>query len=277
MKPEAGQRHDLVLDLIIKSYIGTAEPVGSRTLSRRSELGLSPASIRNVMADLEEQGFLKQPHTSAGRVPTDRGYRYWVDSLMEPEELGAMEQELIQEEIAKVRTIEAMAERICKVISELTGNAVAVYLKNLKRVSFVNQLLEELVQAKKLADFLEEEPELFIDGTSRVFEQPEFQDLAKMRSLLRMFDEKLLFLETLLREHGEDQVHVCIGRENTMSSLGEVSLVTKDCHLGRLGAGGAGATVGGVAVVGPTRMHYPKVVAVVEYVADTVSDTLERS
>jgi heat-inducible transcriptional repressor len=192
-----------------------------------------------------------------------------VDSLMEPEELHAREQERIQEELAKARTIEAMAERICKVISELTGNAVAVYLKSLKRVSFVNQLLEELVKAQKLADFLEDEPELFIDGTSLVFEQPEFQDLAKMRALLRMFDEKISFLQTLLGEHEEDAVHVRIGRENAMSSLGEVSLVTKDCHLGR-------AVIGGVAVVGPTRMDYPKVVAVVGYVADTVSDTLER-
>ena len=269
MRQESYQRNDRVLDLIIKSYIESAEPVGSRTISRRSELGLSPASIRNVMADLEEQGLLKQPHTSAGRVPTDQGYRYWVDSLMEPEQLSPQEQDLIRQELAKVRTIEAMAERICKLISELTGNAVVVYLKSLKRVSFVNQLLEELARAQKLADFLEEEPELFIDGTSLVFEQPEFQDIAKMRALLRMFDEKISFLEALLHEPDTEHVHVRIGHENSISSLGEVSLVTKDCHMGR-------SAIGGVAVVGPTRMRYPKVVSVVDYVADTVSDALGR-
>lgn len=269
MRQEQGQRNDRILDLIVKSYIETAEPVGSRTISRNLELSLSPASIRNVMADLEEQGLLKQPHTSAGRVPTDRGYRYWVDSLMEPEELSDGERGLIQEELLRVRTIEALAERICRVISELTGNAVVVYLKSLKRVSFLSHILDELIEARRLAEFLEDEPELFIDGAARVFEQPEFQDIAKMRALLHMFDEKASFLRALLSEPEDDTVHVHIGHENTINSLEDVSLVTKDCHLGR-------TAIGGVAVVGPTRMRYPKVVAVVNYVADTVSENAKR-
>ncbi len=269
MKHEPSQRNDLILDLLIKSYIETAEPVGSRTISRHSDIGLSSASIRNVMADLEEQGFLKQPHTSAGRVPTDRGYRYWVDRLMAPETLSEDERESILDELARVRTIEALAEKICKVISELTGNAVLVYLKNLKRVSFLNHLLQELVDARRLADFLEEEPELFIDGTSRMIEQPEFQDITKMRALLHLFDEKLSFLETLLHTPFDEEVHVHIGRENTMHTMGDVSLITKDCHLGH-------TPIGGVAVVGPTRMDYPKMVAIVDFVADTVSESVKR-
>src|SRR3989338_4499156 len=180
-------RRDKIFEHIVESYIDTAEPVGSRTLSKRCKLGLSPASIRNVMADLEEQGYLKQPHTSAGRVPTDRGYRYWVDALMRPEELKEQEKELIQGELGKVRSIEALAERICKILSEITGNAVIVYIKNLKRVTFLNFLLEELVAQQKLSEFLEEEPEMFIDGAYRMFEQPEFQDMAKMRLLLHDF------------------------------------------------------------------------------------------
>src|SRR3989338_1131628 len=190
-------RNDQIFDIIVRAYIESAEPVGSRMLSRNFDLHLSPASIRNVMADLEEQGLLKQPHTSAGRVPTDRGYRYWVDGLMEPEELAQDERDRIRRELAKARTVEALAERICKVISELTGQAVVVYLKSLKRVSFLNHLLDELVEARKLTDFLEDEPELFIDGAARIFEQPEFQDVAKLRMLLRLFDEKLSFLEEL--------------------------------------------------------------------------------
>jgi len=268
MRHDASQRNDLILDLIVKSYIDTAEPVGSRTISRRSDLGLSPASIRNVMSDLEEGGFLKQPHTSAGRVPTDKGYRYWVDSLMEPEELGPDERALIQEELGRVRTIEGLAVKICKLISELTGNAVIVYIKNLKRVSFLNYLLEELVEAQKLADFFEEEPEIFIDGAARIFEQPEFQDIAKMRMLLHVFDEKADFLRSLLREP-DDELHVHIGHENQMQDLGDVSLVTKDCYLSEI-------PIGGVAVLGPTRMRYPKVLSVVDYVADTVSETVKR-
>ena len=146
MRQDAGARNDVILDLIVRSYIETAEPVGSRTVSRHSDLGLSSASIRNVMADLEEEGFLKQPHTSAGRVPTDRAYRYWVDALIEPEPLHEKEKTLIQSELQTVRTIEGLAGRICKIISELTGNAVVVYIKNLKRVSFLNYVLEDLVE-----------------------------------------------------------------------------------------------------------------------------------
>lgn len=271
MRQDANDRNNVIFDLIVRSYIDTAEPVGSRSISRHSDIGLSSASVRNVMADLEEMGFLKQPHTSAGRVPTDRGYRYWVDTLMEPEELNEKEKQLIQNELLKVRTIEGLAERICKIISELTGNAVIVYIKNLKRVSFLNYLLEELVESQKIGQFFEEEPELFIDGAYRMFEQPEFQDLAKMRMLLHAFDEKVNFLRALMREVAEEEggVHVRIGRENELSDLEEVSLVTKDCYLSRI-------PIGGVAVVGPTRMKYPKVVSVVDYVADSVSERVNR-
>jgi heat-inducible transcriptional repressor len=188
---------------------------------------------------------------------------------MEPEALTEEERALIHDELTKVRTIEAMAERICKLISELTGNAVLVYLKRLKRVSFLNHLLEELVEAHKLADFFEDEPELFIDGASRVFEQPEFQDIAKMRMLLHAFDEKLALLSAMTHVPGEDGVHVRIGRENSVDGLGEVSLVAKDCFASRI-------PVGSIAVMGPTRMRYSKVVSLVDFVADTVSEAAER-
>jgi heat-inducible transcriptional repressor len=269
MRQDASQRNDVILDLIVRSYIDSAEPVGSRTISRHFDLGLSPATVRNVMADLEEQGYLKQPHTSAGRVPTDRGYRYWVDALMQPEPVNEQEKNLIQGELQKVRTIEGLAESICKILSEITGNAVIIYIKNLKRVSFLNYLLEELIQTQKLAEFFEEEPELFIDGAARMFEQPEFQDLAKMRMLLHAFDEKADFLHELMRDPEENGVHVRIGRENDLSDLGDVSLVAKDCYL-------SDVAIGGVAVVGPTRMKYSKVVSVVDYVADSVTERVNR-
>ena len=262
-------RRDKVLDIIVRSYIDTAEPVGSRAISRRYDLGLSPASIRNVMADLEEQGLLKQPHTSAGRVPTDKGYRYFVDRLMEPEELSDHEKHWVHTELGKVRTIEGLAEKVSKIIAKLTENAALIYIKNLKRVSFLNYLLEELVEAQKLTNFLEEEPELFIEGVPLVFEQPEFHDLQKMRLLLQAFDEKYNFLQILIRDLEEKGVQVHIGRENALGELVDVSLVVKDCYLG-------GIAIGGVAVVGPTRMRYSKVVSVVDYVADSVTEAVQR-
>jgi heat-inducible transcriptional repressor len=269
MDSGANSRRDAILDRVVRSYIETAEPVGSRTISKRFKLGLSPASIRNVMADLEEEGFLKHPHTSAGRVPTDKGYRYWIDSLMEPEELSEDEKQWISEELKKARSIDGLADRVSKVISTLTKNAAMLYIKKLKRVSFLNYFLEELVEAQKLSDFLEEDSELFIEGAFHVFEQPEFQDVLKMRHLLQAFEEKLNILRILVRDLELEGVQVHIGMENSTRELEDVSLVVKDCYLG-------GLAIGGVAAVGPTRMRYAKVVSVVDYVADGVTQAVQR-
>ncbi len=268
-KDDIQSRNDKIFDVIVRSYIDTAEPVGSRTISKRTSIGLSSASIRNVMADLEDEGLLKHPHTSAGRVPTDKGYRYWVDRLMEREELTPAEKKKLHSELAKAKTIEGLAERMSKVISEITENAALIYIKNLKRVSFLTHLLEELVEAQRLAEFFEEDAELFIEGAFRVFEQPEFHDLGKMRLLLQAFDAKDDFEQILLKDLEGEGIHVHIGSENDIHDLEDLSLVVKDYYLGR-------TPIGGVAVVGPTRMHYPKVVAVVEVVADSVTETMKR-
>ena len=269
MTSDLNFRRDKIFDTIVRSYIETAEPVGSRTIAKHSHLGLSPASIRNVMSDLEEQGFLKQPHTSAGRVPTDKGYRYWVDRLMEREELSEEEKDGIRAELGKVKTISGLADKVSKLISDLTDNAAILYIKNFKRVSFLTHLLEDLVESQKLSDFLEEEPELFIEGASRIFEQPEFQDLASMRLLLQTFDSKLSFFQIFVKDLEEEGVHIHIGSENALGNLGNVSLVVKDCYLGKI-------AFGGVAVVGPTRMEYSKAVSVIDFVADSVSEAVQK-
>ena len=95
-------RAEEILKKVIVNYILTGEPVGSRTIAKLSREGLSPASIRNVMADLEEMGFLAQPHTSAGRVPTDKGYRYYVDGLLGPFRLAPRDRALIDESLSRV-------------------------------------------------------------------------------------------------------------------------------------------------------------------------------
>jgi heat-inducible transcriptional repressor len=266
---DLNSRRDKIFDLIVRFYIETAEPVGSRTISKRYQVGLSPASIRNVMSDLEEEGLIMQPHTSAGRVPTDKGYRYYVDRLMEPEEPTDEEKGWIHAELTKARTVEGLMEKVSKVISELTGSAALIYVKNLKRVSFLNYLLDELIQAQKLASFLEEEPEIFVEGAFRIFEQPEFQDIRKMRLLLQAFDEKYELLRLLVEDLEEEGVQVHIGRENKLGELEDVSLVVKDYYVGR-------TPIGGVAAVGPTRMNYSKVVPIVEFVADTMTEAMQR-
>ncbi|MTI81490.1 MAG: heat-inducible transcription repressor HrcA [Firmicutes bacterium] len=115
-------RKKKVLAAIIQDYIQTAEPVGSRTISRKYKLGVSPATIRNEMADLEELGFIEQPHTSAGRVPSDIGYRYYVDYLMEPEQLTPDQEELIESSYKdKSQEIGRIITRTGQLLSRMTN------------------------------------------------------------------------------------------------------------------------------------------------------------
>ena len=84
---EDGSRHSIILKTIVKTYLETGEPVGSRTISKQEGFDLSPATIRNVMSDLVEEGYIIQPHTSAGRIPSDKGYRYYVDQIIKDKEI----------------------------------------------------------------------------------------------------------------------------------------------------------------------------------------------
>ncbi|MEW6448777.1 MAG: heat-inducible transcriptional repressor HrcA [Bacillota bacterium] len=118
------ERKKRILAAVVEDFINTAEPVGSRTIARRYGFGISPATIRNEMADLEEMGYLEQPHTSAGRIPSERGYRYYVDHLMEPEEPGEEEKELIRKHIKlKSREIGTVIQQTGLILSQLTSYA----------------------------------------------------------------------------------------------------------------------------------------------------------
>lgn len=116
------ERKQKVLEAIIKDYVATAEPVGSRTIARKYGLGVSPATIRNEMADLEEMGLIEQPHTSAGRIPSQRGYRYYVDHLMEKYDLTESEKSSISNSFArKIREIDLTIQETGRLLSQLTN------------------------------------------------------------------------------------------------------------------------------------------------------------
>lgn len=127
-------RKNRVLQAIINDYIATAEPVGSRTIARKYRLGVSPATIRNEMSDLEELGYLEQPHTSAGRIPSDRGYRYYVDSLMEVREVNPTEEEQIRATFRrKMSEIDTLIRETARILSETTHLTSVVSGPQLKR------------------------------------------------------------------------------------------------------------------------------------------------
>jgi heat shock gene repressor HrcA len=116
------ERKCKILRAIVQDYIATAEPIGSRTIARKFDLGVSPATIRNEMADLEELGFIEQPYTSAGRIPSDAGYRYFVDCLMDPQVLNDEEREIIERESTKrIHEIQEVISHTSKLLSELTS------------------------------------------------------------------------------------------------------------------------------------------------------------
>jgi heat-inducible transcriptional repressor len=137
------ERDRKVLQAIIRDYIQTAQPVGSRIISKKSQMGLSPATIRNVMSDLEEMGFLVQPHTSAGRVPTDRAFRFYVDSILNMRRLSSAEREKIekslQEENLDINEIMKRASHMLSLLSKQTGVVLAPRFgsKIFKHIEFI--------------------------------------------------------------------------------------------------------------------------------------------
>jgi heat-inducible transcriptional repressor len=149
--PELSDRERQVLDAVIQSYVETAEPAGSRTLSRRFGLGVSPATIRNTMSDLEEKGFLFHPHTSAGRIPTDKAYRAYVDGLMRVRPITSSDKALLEEELrASGGTIETILRRAAQTLGVLTqelGVALGPALEQttLQRLDLVRVASDKLV------------------------------------------------------------------------------------------------------------------------------------
>lgn len=131
------QRRKNILNAIVESYIETAVPVGSRVISQRFRWSMSPATVRNVMADLEEIGLIMHPHTSAGRVPTDKGYRVYVDSMTEPKHLTKEEEVIINKLLVrKDEDFDFLMQRVSKAISMITNVAGIVLTPRLKRSIF---------------------------------------------------------------------------------------------------------------------------------------------
>ena len=131
------ERKQKVLMAVVQDFIATAEPVGSRTIAKKYRLGVSPATIRNEMADLEEQGYIEQPHTSAGRIPSQLGYRYYVDYLMQKKELSAEQEELIRRQFEKkVRDVGEVIQKAGQLLSHLTQYASIIISPQLGAGSF---------------------------------------------------------------------------------------------------------------------------------------------
>lgn len=341
--PQLNARAAELLKLLIERYVHDGQPVGSRTLARAFSVELSPATIRNVMADLEEFGFVSSPHTSAGRVPTARGYRYFVDSLLAPEPITEVERARIVDELVPgSRSPADLLHAASNLLSRLSAMAgvVTVPRRNvavLRRIEFlplsggrvlailvVNQrevqnrvldmgrdytaaelerysnminetyagrdlvslrrtLVDELADAQKsvnqalsdaavlaeraLSDRQEAEDYVLAGGTNLLAFQ-ELGDVGRLRGLFEALDRKRDLLDLFDQCLTASGVQLFIGGESGYQVLDECSVVTAPYLV-------EGQVAGVLAVIGPTRMAYPRIIPLVAETARALSAGLK--
>ncbi|MDP2905418.1 MAG: DeoR family transcriptional regulator [Candidatus Omnitrophota bacterium] len=242
-------RRRSVLTSAINRYIREAMPVASEDIAE--EFDLSSATIRNIFAELEEAGYLRHPYTSGGRIPTDKGYRYYVDFIISQMPACSAGRELPDGEK------ESIAE---------------VYKKEVSRPEDVldktSALISMITRYAGIVSFLETEGKFLYNGISRILEQPEFQDAQKIRMLVKIIEEKERLLDIINRDFPE-KVKVYIGLELECPDLSCCSLVVSGYRL-------KNKPYGRLAVLGPTRMQYSHIIPTIEYISDVVTEALDN-
>ncbi len=155
-KMELNPRSSSILEAVVHDHIATAEPVGSRTIAKKYKFGLSPATIRNIMADLEEMGYLSQPHTSAGRVPTDRAYRFYVNHLLESHHFPKVKNPVVEATLQSIHEFNELMKETSVFLSQLSNQAGIVLIPNLKKTVFKRIEFIHLTGSRVLVIFVAE-------------------------------------------------------------------------------------------------------------------------
>jgi heat-inducible transcriptional repressor len=341
-RPALSERERRILQLVVQHFIDTAGPVGSRSLARQFDIGLSPASIRNTMADLEDMGYLDHPYTSAGRMPTQMGYRTFVDELMQAPSLSEAERQVLKMQLAQlVSDTDEMLRESAKLLSKLSnllGVALSPSLSTgvLERldivpltgprllfvlnvsgglvktivldfeadvdrtdldeiVSMLNERLagltlaeirdtheervRDLDDATGIVDLVREEStplfsepqqgRLQLGGARNLLSQPEFQETDDVRHFFELLEDEALLVDLLenlsTTPDAAGNTYVRIGSGNSSDEMASYSIVVSPYRMG--------STVGTLGLMGPTRMDYPRAVALVQ----TMADVLNRS
>lgn len=336
-EPNLEKRHCEVLSAIVRRYIANGLPVGSKAVASETGESLSSATVRSVMAQLESEGFLEQPHTSAGRVPTDKAYRYYVDRLMQLARLTPALAKFIEESLNVDDVLnEQLMARASHVLAEVSSNVglvmgPALEEKLLEHIKFIKlpdlrvlvvivskpnlvenkvlrldedisqedldhsaaylnaefqgwslrtirlEIFKKIEEAKELFDHLlksvgrllmegalghDELAPLFVEGTARILDRPEFEDVRNIRQLLLAFEERTKLIDILgsFLHSSSTGVQVVIGKENPANEMRHCALVIAPLRYGS-------RIVGALGVVGPTRMEYDRAVTTVDYVA----------
>lgn len=227
-----------LLELIMKEYIKSGVPVASETLVEKYGLEYSPATVRNEMMGLEEEGYLYQPHTSAGRVPTDKGYRFYVDYLMKLRDLSKKEEQRLREEISEwQKNTERLIHNLARTIADLSNALVISGVLDTK-------------------DFYEQA------GVSNLLDQIEFEDVDDIQQVvvdLEYIDKNTCELTRLL----QGDIRIYIGTENPLRPIQKYSTIVSAYEL-------PNSEKGFLALVGPKRMNYEKNVSILEYIINNL-------
>lgn len=337
------ERQRQILSLVVSEFVNSAMPVSSLEISRVSELGVSPATIRNELGMLEELGYITHPHTSAGRLPTDKGYRYYVDHLLAKEDISRdMTLKVAGIFKDRVQSVDELMRKASKLLSTLTNEASLIIfpkleMQHFKKVTlisvdelhlvvvwistsglvwhgsmeldnpmdaealhtlanFLNQELEGLSFHKiesflnsklnerrdslaKLYDLamkvvkeslkVSQELRLYLEGSKNVLEKPEFEDAQKSRRLFGLLESKKDLLNIFDENVNSSGIKVRIGNESHLMDFSDCSLVTSTYRL-------KDQSMGVLGVLGPKRMNYPKVISLVEYMAEEMAEVLHR-
>ncbi|MBU4128778.1 heat-inducible transcriptional repressor HrcA, partial [bacterium] len=200
------ERKKRILGAVVHNYITTAVPVGSRNIAKKYKLGLSPATIRNCMADLEELGYLAHPHTSAGRIPTDKGYRFYVDSLMEQEDLSSEEKRKIEKEYShKMNRIDEIMEETSQVLSLISHYTGLILAPNLEKSIFHHLELVSLENGRILS--------ILITGSglvkNKIIEAEEILPEERLEEILNLINDRLSNLPLKrIKEFISDQLKI---------------------------------------------------------------------
>jgi len=341
---ELNERTKNILTAVVHRYITSAEPVSSAIIAEKYDLNLSTATIRHEMYLLEKYDYLWQPHISSGRIPTDRGYRFYVDNLMVKNYLKEKEKREIIQIYRKSKEFEETMKLTSQLLSKLTDNIGVVLspiiynniVKNIQFVSvrnnrilaiiitdsglicqkiinvsgeinkdrlnylsnFINSKLEEkdinitnlnnmlLDELDKIIsfqerfnhihNFLEEcfnirysENKVYLDGRINIMKHPEFKEADKLNYILSLIEEENILAATIRRYLGFRKTKIIIGKESKLKEMQNCSLVTSEYSI-------KGKPAGAIGILGPTRMDYPRMVSIAEYISDRLSEILSE-
>lgn len=232
-------RQQEILRAVIDEYIKTAEPVGSETIVNSYNLNVSPATVRNEMVDLTETGYLKQPHTSSGRIPTPMAMKFYISALMRENQLSVKEEVDIKEGLWDVRfEFDRLMRQTARKLAEKTGT---------------------------LAIAVDEDGDVYASGAASILDMPEFYDIDLTKTVLTMIDAQDMIAQILARAVGEEPVHVLLGEELGMQYLEPCGFVFAHFGAGKKHSGSIG-------VIGPARMRYARVMPTVRYFSNLLDE-----